>query len=294
MSKIELVSNVKKIGSGQVPTTTNLLDGNIAFGEVGGKNKIYGNVGNKIVDLTSEGTYTNSTPTTSALGGIAKGETFENLSFTELFNKLLYPYVALKVTATSTPNGGVYEKGSTQTVTKITANLIKGSAKIVKVEALNGAMVLQTKTSEDFGTSTVTFEINVGITTGKSLSVKVTDSENKSYLANTGSFLFVYPYYYGVVNDGVSVDEATVKGLTKLVQTQSTKTLYFNANNQKMVFASPYKVSSITDANGFSSTDTFIETRVSITCLDNTVQSYYVYTANKATTVSNFKMTFTN
>lgn len=241
-----------------------------------------------------EGSYTNSTPTPSALGGISKGETFSSVSFSDMFTKLLYPYVRPTVTARSTPNGGTYEKGNTQTVTKIEAIITKGTAAITKVEALDGSTVLGEKTSTDFGSSTVTFTVSRTVTTDKSFAVKVTDAESKVYTANTPRFSFVYPYYYGVAGVNAIINETLIKSFTKLTQSKGTKTVCYTATNQRMVFASPYIVSKITDPNGFDVTTTFTMTRVSITGLDKTSQSYYVYTANDASTVSAFKMTFTN
>ena len=44
-------SNVKLITSNQAPTTSNLAKGEMAFGQVGGVNSIYGNTGNGIIKI---------------------------------------------------------------------------------------------------------------------------------------------------------------------------------------------------------------------------------------------------
>lgn len=44
-------SNVKLITSNQAPTTSNLAKGEMAFGQVGGVNSIYGNTGNDIIKI---------------------------------------------------------------------------------------------------------------------------------------------------------------------------------------------------------------------------------------------------
>lgn len=248
-------------------------------------------------EITEATKYTNSTPTPSAIGGIQKGETFTDVPINNMLTKILYPYVALKITsASTTPNGGVSEKGTIVTIERAQVTVQKGSAAIVKAELLDGSNVLSTKTSTDFDSSTITFLFTpVSVSTNKTFTIRVTDAEKKSYSANTGSFSFVYPYYYGVADSDDVINGSFIKSnLTKLTQGRGTKTVYYTANNQKMVFASPYAVSKITDPNGFDVTSTFTMTRVSVTGLDNTDQSYYVYTANEASTVSNFKMTFTN
>ena len=69
--------------------------------------------------------YSNDMATVNALGGIAAGTTFDNMPVSEVLTKLLYPYVAPTVSASSSPNGGTFEKGNNQKVTKITANVTK-------------------------------------------------------------------------------------------------------------------------------------------------------------------------
>ena len=48
-------SNIKLITSNTEPTTTNLPKGNLAFGQVNGENKIYGNIGDQVVEFTANG-----------------------------------------------------------------------------------------------------------------------------------------------------------------------------------------------------------------------------------------------
>ena len=51
---VDLVSNVKLATSGTTPTTANLPKGYMAFGNFGGKNEVYGNVGSQVVKLSSD------------------------------------------------------------------------------------------------------------------------------------------------------------------------------------------------------------------------------------------------
>lgn len=48
---VDLVSNVKLASSGDVPTVSTLPKGYLAFGNFGGENEIYGNVGSEVVKL---------------------------------------------------------------------------------------------------------------------------------------------------------------------------------------------------------------------------------------------------
>lgn len=246
--------------------------------------------------------YTNSTPTVQAHGGVAAGTTFDAMPITDVLNKILYPWVAPTVTAkVVTPaNGGTFEKGSTQAVTSISVSVTKKSANITKVEIFDGTTSLGSKSGTNLntlntsGSATFTFTVDVSVVANKSFTAKVTDADNKVTTANTGSFSFVYPYYYGVIAADATANEATVKALTKLVQAKGTKPVTYTASNQKMVFATPVAngvIKTITDPNGFNVTDTFTQSTVSITGLDGTAQNYYVYVSG-ATTVSAFKETF--
>lgn len=51
---VNVESNVKLASSGDVPTTGTLPKGYMAFGNFGGKNKLYGNVGSEVADLIGD------------------------------------------------------------------------------------------------------------------------------------------------------------------------------------------------------------------------------------------------
>lgn len=51
MASAEITSNLKLITSGTIPTTSNLANGELAFGLVGGVAKLYGNVNGTIMDF---------------------------------------------------------------------------------------------------------------------------------------------------------------------------------------------------------------------------------------------------
>ena len=251
----------------------------------------------KKVDNATEGlVYTNSTPMVQAHGGIAAGETFEEVPITEMLTKILYPYVAPTVSATiTTPsNGGVKEKGDTQHVTAIRVNVTKKSSNITKVEIFDGASSLGSKTDGVTNGGQFDFTVDVDVDTNKGFQAKVTDAAGKTTTANTGSFNFVYPYYYGTVANAAAANEATIKGLKKEVVTKGNKTYTFNLNNNCACFAYPTAygdLKSIKDPNNFEVLGTFTKKTVQITGLDGTPQTYNVY-VNEASTASGFAFTF--
>ena len=111
---------------------------------------------------------------------------------------------------------------------------------------------------------------------------------------STTALTFVYPYYYGVCGNGVSLTEELVKEMTKVVQTKRQETYDFNCSQQHMVFAYPKSyglLSGIFNSNPSDITSSFSYEIMSITGLDGTAQDYYVYKSNLASTGS-YKVTF--
>jgi hypothetical protein len=251
--------------------------------------------------LTGNITYTNATPIVSAHGGVAVGETFDNVPISKVLDKILYPYVAPVVYASAAPaNGGTFEIGVGTTVTSVTANVTKKARTITKVEVFGSgsATALATKTEgvANGGSFSLPFskELKAATDNGTKFTVKVTDSDKKVTSANTGTFSLVYPFYQGVIAAGATADAAAVKALTKKVEVKGNKKWAYTATNQKMVFAYPASYGSLTkifDANNFDVTGTFTKSTVNIACADGTSVPYNVY-VNSASTVSGFNMDF--
>lgn len=251
--------------------------------------------------LTGNITYTNATPIVSAHGGVAVGDTFDNVPISKVLDKILYPYVAPVVSASAAPsNGGTFEIGVGTTVTSVTANVTKKARSITKVEVFgsDSATALATKTEgvANGGSFSLAFskELKAAAANGTRFTVKVTDSDNKVTSANTGTFSLVYPFYQGVVAAGATVNAAAVKALTRKVETKGNKKWAYTAANQKMVFAYPASYGNLTkifDANNFDVTGTFTKSTVNVSCADGTSVAYNVY-VNSASTVSGFNMDF--
>ena len=239
--------------------------------------------------------------TVSALGGIPAGTDLNGMSIQQVLTKLLYPYVQPTVSASLgySPTGGVYEFGQTVEVNKMTANVIKKSENITSVKFYVNNVVVDTVTENVAAGGSFVHEFDpaqqvVKTAANSYFKVVATDASGKSVTANTVALNFYYPYYYGVVADGVEITADVVKGLTKQVVAKANKTYSFTSNNQRMVIAYPkaYGVlKSILDPNGFEQIGTFTRTEVSVVGLDGTAQAYYVY-ANGANTNTNFNMTF--
>lgn len=241
-------------------------------------------------------TYTNSTPTIQAHGGVPVGQTFDEMPVNEVLDMILYPWIAPSVScqATVPSNGGNFEKGSTQSVTNIRVAVTKKSHNITKIEVFNGGSSLGSKTDGVSNGGSFDFPVTQSVKTNTSFTAKVTDASGKTTTATSGTFNFVYPFYWGPVAATGAINESTVEGLSKQVITKANKTVQFTCNNQRICFAYPKAygdLKSIKDQNNFDVTGTFTKSVVSITGLDSTAQDYNVY-VNSASTVSGFGMTF--
>lgn len=237
--------------------------------------------------------YTSDTPTVISVGGVPTGFTFDDMSVKDVFSKMFYPYVAPIVTVAGTPNGGVYEKGTTVSLTALTVNITKKSENITKTEIFNGSTSLGIKT--DGGTGSVAFtSLSVPVTDNRYFTAKVTDASGTVTTANTNAFSFVYPFYQGIISASASATEAAIKALTKVIQAKGNKNFAYTATNQKMVIAYPKSygaLSKIIDPNQFDVTATWTRSEINVTTADEASTPYYVYVSN-AVTVSSYKMQF--
>lgn len=234
--------------------------------------------------------------TVNALGGISANTDLNGLTVKEILNKLLFPYIAPVITVTTTPNGSVFEKGNNQTITNVSVSITKKSEIITKIEVLNGTQVIARQNDEAINNGgTFNYNVNVSVpSTNKQLTVKVTDNSGNAITKTTNAFTFVYPYYYGVCDEGTTINGDLIKSLTKSVETKGTKAITYTTNNQRMIFAYPKSygvITKILDPNSFDVTSTFTMSQITIIGLDGTGQSYYVY-VNSPSTVSNFNMKF--
>ena len=266
----------------------------------------YGSAAQALTDakdyVDQEDIFVTDMKTINALGGIAAGTDLNNLTTHEVLKKLLYPYVDATVgNATATPNGGTYEKGATKTITQVSISITKKSEPITSVALYNGSTLIEEKTGDAVKNGgTITFTgLSVEVpTNGNQLTVKVTypdaNGNAKTVEKKTTALTFVYPYYMGTCAAGTAIDETLVESLTKKIEGKGNKSNSFTVSDGHMVFAYPKAhgvLKSILDPNNFETIGNYTRSEVSVTGLDGTAQTYYVYTSG-ATTVSGFVVNF--
>lgn len=236
--------------------------------------------------------------TVDKFGGIAAGSNLNGMTTHEILNTLLFPYVVFTINSVSrSAAAAILENGATQTLNSASISITKKSKPITSVKLLNGSTVLGEKTGDAVAAGgTITFS-DLGITVTKNnnpnLKFTVTDGQTSSD-KNVGASTFVYPYYMGECAADAVIDEALVEGLTKKVESKGNKTVTHTCENGRMIIAYPKVhgvLKSILDPNNFETIGDYTRSEVSITGLDNTAQTYYVY-ASGAATVTNFKVQY--
>lgn len=252
----------------------------------------------KLATLKSEITYDEQAASgvTLAVGGIKKGDKLNNMTFKEIITKLFYPYVASSgVRLTTNPAAGVFEAGSTKSITDATVSWTAGSTQVKKAEVLVGGAV-KGEATVSAGNSvkvTLTAPESLGAAGATTFTARVTDG-GSSPITGNATFNFVYPFYHGIIETD-EVNETAVKALDKDVSVKTNKTYSYNtAGAQKqcvIAFPADYgDIKSVIDPNGFENVDKFKKQSFTITGLDKTAQNYNVYVATL--NVENMALTF--
>lgn len=221
-------------------------------------------------------------------------ESFSVNSSTEALDAIFdFVYQAPGVTLASSPSATYEELGSTLTNVALTAFTVKTSSNITSVVFKRNGTAIKNIVSPTSGGGSELYTDTNSVTATAAYTAVVGDGTG-STTSNTITFTFVYPFYYGV--GAQSLTGAQVQALTKLVQGQSNTTTVTSPTSQVYYFAYPQSygvLSSITDQNGFSTLAGYTRRSVSLTMLDSTTQSYYIYEFNTPTTQTSFSNTYT-
>lgn len=232
-------------------------------------------------------TYTNLTPTEAAHGGVSIGDTFNAQTMTQMFDLILYPYVAIEVSLGSDLPAGVYEFGDTTDATTLTPNVTEHGNPLVSLTFQrqdNGGGYGNIQVQANDNPYSNNPDTNVGnapaVAQVASTNFRArADDGTSTVTSNVLTYNYVYPFYYGVGAPGLN--GAQIAALTKLVQTQGDKVLHFAPANEVYYFAYPAAypdLNRVLDQNLFDITADFVLTNpVVIVGLDASNQNYKVY-----------------
>lgn len=244
-------------------------------------------------------TYTNATPTPVTVGGIPAGSTFSAATMQEMFDLLLYPYIAPGVSLNSTPGTGVYEFGDPQAPINLTATTVENTNPITSVifqRSNNGGpySTIETVAVPNPSGGIESYIDATGVGGFASTSYRSTVGDGTATTnSNVRTYTYVYPFYYGVGAPGLS--GAAIAGFPKIIETLGDKTRPFSPSTEVFYFAylnSYPPLTRVLDPSSFDITADFTIRTVSITGLDGTPQTYRVYEYNNLTTQTAFNLTF--
>lgn len=238
--------------------------------------------------------YIDTEPVINAIGGIPAGKTYPEGTVQQVIYDLLHPYVKPTISLSANPNGGVREKGTTLDKITLTAAITKKSAKIKKVEFLNGSEVINTIDSPNENGGSEQYEWQANLKDNATVKARVTDEQDSQVTSGNISYTFVYPLYIGSLDAGAEIPtEEQIEGMEKRVVTKATQTYTYTVDNKRMAIACPpgWTISKVLDPNNFDMTSSFKSHDVSVTGLDGTAQTYKVYVSSP-TSQTAFKVTF--
>ena len=236
--------------------------------------------------------YTNEMPMLTSLGGYPVGTTFDNISLANFLTGLLYPYVAPKISLSSTPRSGVREYDDPLTTLTITATVQKQSYDLQTVDFYRGTEPIQHYENFEEQTSFECF-IEEPIRTTTTFTAKVSDGR-QTVTSNNITYTFVYPFYVGQTTEE-SVETLQLAASDKRIQTKGNITKTYTTSQERFYIAYPAtygNLSSVLDTNQFEIILDFEKGTKTVTMNDGTQVTYYVYLFKNLVSVSNFTVTY--
>ena len=185
--------------------------------------------------------YTNLTPTPKSLGGISAGSTFSSRTMQQMWDALLYPYIAPSANLT----GGVTREYGDSNQVSLTWVATKGSENITSIIIPISTPVSPTNVATQSGSVIVSSTQNVYTT----FTMSVTDVPNgTSSVTSTQAFSWINRRYWGTLPTGhalVSVSSApfthaNISSLSSELGNGYTQTRSITTNFNYVVFIFPH------------------------------------------------------
>ena len=202
--------------------------------------------------LVTEGT---DTPLINSVGALKAGYVLAGKSVEQILKDMLLPYLKPTVSLSASAGQAVREKGTSYTLTTLTANVGKKSDKIAAVRFYQGSNELtpQVSVNENGGNHVYTFGTAVTIKDSVArnqfkVEVEDTNGSSSKVSAALSNDTWVDPYFYGLSSELVITDEIAKAG-KKDVTAKGSKTYSYGAqNNQAMFIAYPASHGNINSA----------------------------------------------
>lgn len=226
-----------------------------------------------ITNKGNDGKYTSDVPTEEALGGIAAGETFDNVPIVDVIDRLLHKPLAPIVSLSANIKGGSFELGSVLYV-NFTINVTRKTNDIAKVSLYNGSTATNQISDkvEKGGSFTIEREIKEAAT----YKATATDTAGMNGTSSAISYAFRNPIYYGLV-DGIPDN---VKELIKAIPSANKGELttpYAAFDRKRFCFALYGSVSTVLNPSAFKIQDSLLHKTIQVKCADGVTRDYTLY-----------------
>jgi hypothetical protein len=210
-------------------------------------------------------------------------------------------YTAPLVSLSASGSGTIREKGDDVTASTLAATVTKRSDPIAKIEFFLNNVTIPGATFEPPSnplSGTQNFSWTGSFDDNVTFKVEVTDNGDTggpSTVSASIGFTFVYPYYYGAANPGLSA--SGVSGLTKSIITSNANLnrIFTTASGNVYYFAYPASygaLTSILDENGFETFGDWTLRTENIAGLNGTPVSYRIYEFNNPVVAGTTNYTF--
>lgn len=235
-----------------------------------------------VTELPSLTTYSNSTPTVSALGGVDVGTTFDNMPITDVLTKILYPYIAPTLNSiTLAEAAGTFEYGTKRTISKVTPNFSKGSKAItsITIGTTSGGSDLYSSSTVTSGTAITLANPKIyDGTTGGTIYCTISDGQQSS----SKSAAINYAYYdYSKLTTSTSPDTS---GATKQTSGGADNTYSYTAGQYLWLYSrsSGKKIQTYV-AGSWADVTTTPSSAITLTLASGATATYYAYRTDKFT-----------
>ena len=250
------------------------------------------------LDSASADLYTNTTPSVAGFGTMEAGTTFTNFSFADFMEKQFYPDIPPSVLFTASPSFALRERGVPLSGIVLSAEFSKTKYPIATVKFFRDGLEIDDAVITVPAGETITH--TVSSETGLSnvvFSTEVTDTEGL-LTTKAGSFTFVNPIYFGVVDGAktaATITDTDITALTKKVATKSNQTVTYTASEEKFVIWVPDTwgtLQEVIDQNGYPILSAFESAPLTVENAASETVAGQVYVLKSETWVDSFTVTY--
>ena len=238
-------------------------------------------------------TYTTDTPILVDVGGIRVGDTFRDVKWTDVFNKMFYPVGQETFDIETNLSTYLYYRGESAILEQVRlVNVKVPGVNHIRIEARNSA-ITEELYNEDVEVGQVGYVCDLTttflITEQTVITVEVSGVSHSvvRYL----NIDYQFPTYWGLISEGTPIDSTWVRRQNQMLIENNRFKVNFTTNNQQVVFViDPNKpVTAIRDDSGHQLIDNFEKSLVEVSFGSGDTYVYDVYRSNR-TTVSGFRL----